>query len=144
MREKGISPIIDPRSVGLIAAVFFTTAVLGALATASETCVEDARAALDEWSPKAFGPQATVQGPKRLETIEREELAEIAKCRDCPQKPFGYQYAEWEQFKRLIRDSDCVVFFRSNPASWKGLYGMEGYALIENRKVVRIIVTMMS
>lgn len=137
--------MLTTRKGGLIAAVFFSTAVLvGSLAVASETCVEDARAALDAWSPKAFGPQATVQGPKRHETIEREALAEIARCRDCPQKPFGYQQAEWEQFKRLIREGDCVVFFRSNPASWNGLYGVEGYALIKNRKVVRIILTLMS
>jgi len=40
------------RKVGSIAAIFFSG-------------VEDARAALDAWSPKAFGPQATVQGSIR-------------------------------------------------------------------------------
>ena len=132
------------RKVGLIAAVVFSSAALGPIAVASETCVEDAKAALHAWSPKAFGPQATVQGPKRPEAIEREVLAEIAKCRDCPQKPFGHQHAEWEQFKRLIREGDCLVFFRSNPASWHGLYGIEGYALIKNRTVVRMILTLMN
>jgi hypothetical protein len=117
----------------LVAVSLWVVLLGGALpavqAHASETCVKDARAALDAQWLVAFGPEATVQGPKSIETIEREARGEIAKCSHCPQKPFGYQHSEWEQFKRVIRAGDCVVFFRSNPASWNGLFGREGYAL---------------
>ncbi len=41
-----------------------TTRKLGSIAAVFFGSVEDARAALDAWS-KAFGPQATVQGPIR-------------------------------------------------------------------------------
>ena len=110
----------------------------------SEICVRDARAALDAQWLDAFGPAATVQGPRRIETIEREALAEIAKCSHCPQKPFGYLHPEWEQFKRLIRAGDCVVFFRSNPESWAGLYGREGYLLLRKGRILRTLVTLLN
>ena len=101
-----------------------------AQAQASETCVKEARAALEVDSPTAFGPEAIVEGPKTIATVEREELANIAKCSQCPETPFGYQYPEWEQFKRLIRPGDCLMFFRSNPCSWAHAFGSEGYVLV--------------
>ena len=115
-----------------------------ARAQAPRACVKDARAALDALWLAAFGPDATVEGPKTVQEIEREALAEIAKCAHCPQKPFGYQHAEWEQFKRLMRADDCVVFFRSNAASWQGLFGREGYALVRNGRVVQWLLTSLS
>jgi hypothetical protein len=71
---------------------------------ASETCVKDARAALEADSPRAFGPEAIVEGPKTIEAIERE---------------VGRPYPEWEELKRLVLPGDCLMFFRSNPLSWK-------------------------
>lgn len=113
-------------------------------AQAIRSCVRDARTALDaEWHG-AFGPDAIVEGPKTVPEIERESLTRVAKCTHCPQKPFGYQYTEWEQFKRLVRPRDCVVFFRSNPASWEALYGTEGYALVRNGRILRSILTSLS
>ena len=113
----------------LLWGVLLAGVLSAALAHASESCVRDARAALDaQW----------------LTAIEQEALAEIAKCSHCPQKPFGYQHAEWEQFRHLVRIGDCVVFFRSNPASWQGLFGREGYALVRTGRIVRWLVTVMS
>jgi len=128
----------------LSAAVVFLAVTHGHAVAGAHGCVNDAKAALDAWSPKAFGPQATVKGPMSIVTIEREALTTIARCVDCPREPFGYQHAEWEQFKSLIKAGDCVVFFRSNPASWQGLYGVEGYALIRAGKVSRTLVTLVS
>src|SRR5438034_8742200 len=45
-----------------------------AQAQASETCVKEARAALEVDAPTAFGPEAIVEGPKIIATVEREEL----------------------------------------------------------------------
>jgi hypothetical protein len=42
-----------------------------------DTCVRDARAALDAQSLEAFGPEATVQKQKSIETVETEALEEI-------------------------------------------------------------------
>ena len=112
-----------------------------AQAQASETCVKEARAALEVDSPAAFGPEAIVEGPKTIATVEREELANIAKCSHCHQTPFGYQYPEWEQFKRLIRPGDCLMFFRSNPYSWAHAFGSEGYVLVREGRIVEILAT---
>jgi hypothetical protein len=135
-----------PRAVKvlLFCALIFTATERGYSADMYETCLVDARAALDRWSPKAFGDQATVRGPLSIAAIEQEALASSATCIDCPQKPFGYQHSEWQQFKSSIRDGDCIVFFHSNPASWRGLYGSEGYALIRNGSVYRTILTRMN
>jgi hypothetical protein len=126
------------------AVVLLAVTYAGHMVANAGTCVNDAKAALDAWSPKAFGPEATVKGPMSIETIEREAFSSIARCADCPRKPFGYQHAEWEQFKSLIRMGDCIVFFRSNPASWPALYGVEGYALIRGGKVSRTLLTLVS
>ena len=45
----------------------------------SDTCVWDARAALDAQWREAFGPEATVQKQKSIETIELEALERIEK-----------------------------------------------------------------
>lgn len=132
------------RIVGLLWILLLCGALTAVRAHASDSCVSDAYAALDSQWHTAFGPDAKVEGPGNIETIERKALAEIAKCTHCPQKPFGYQYAQWEQFKRLIQPGDCVVFFRSNPASWKSLSGREGYALIRNGQIVQTLITLMS
>ena len=77
----------------LSAAVVLLTVAYGHAVASADTCVNDAKAALDAWSPKAFGPQAKVNGPMSIATIEREALTTIARCADCPRKPFGYQHA---------------------------------------------------
>lgn len=118
--------------------------VIGLPIVASDTCVKDARTALDAWFPRAFGAEAEVRGPMSTETVERESLERIARCSHCPQQPFGYQHPEWKQFKSLLRQGDCIVFFRSNPDSWRGLYGSEGYAIIRNGKILRTILTLMN
>ena len=110
-------------------------------AQVSETCVKDAQAALEAKSPTAFGPEAIVEGPKTIASVELEELADIEKCSHCPQKPFGYQYPDWEQFKRLVRPGDCLMFFRSNPYSWEHAFGSEGYVLVREGRIVEVLAT---
>jgi len=130
--------------VAVLAGLLFLSAGFAAPAEAPQPCVRDARAALDAQWLAAFGPEATVEGPKTVEEIEQEALFRIAECTHCPLRPFGYQYAEWEQFKRLVRPGDCVVFFRSNPASWEGHFGREGYALVRGGRIVRWLLTALS
>jgi hypothetical protein len=49
-----------------------------AQAHASETCVEDSRAALATESPRAFGPETIVDGPKTIATVELELAGSLA------------------------------------------------------------------
>jgi hypothetical protein len=130
-------PVVVLLSLVLLAAA----SVDAEAAIASGSCVSDARAALDEDWLAAFGPEATVQGPKSIETIEREELASIERCSQCPQPPFGYQHPEWQEFKGLVRPGDCIVFFRTNPQSWSHGYGSEGYVLVREGRIVRFLLT---
>lgn len=136
--RDGATAVMMP---ALVAVSLCGMLLAGALSGASETCVSDARAALEVDSPGAFGPEAIVQGPKTIETIEREEFATKALCPDCPEKPFGHQYPEWEEFKRLVRPGDCLMFFRSNPHSWDSGFGSEGYVLVRAGRIVRDLAT---
>jgi hypothetical protein len=105
-----------------------------AQAHASETCVEDSRAALATESPRAFGPETIVDGPKTIATVELELRAErLLTDQD--------QYPEWEQLKRLVRSGDCLMFFRSSPYSWEHAFGSEGYVLVREGKIVRDLPT---
>jgi hypothetical protein len=97
-----------------------------AQAHASEACVKDTRAALEADSPRAFGAEAIVEGPKTIATVERE---------------LGYQYPEWEQFKLLVRPGDCLMFLRSNPHSWTHAFGREGYVLLREGRIVELLAT---
>jgi len=110
-------------------------------ANASETCVKDARAALQADSPRAFGSGAIIEGPKTITTVEHEELAKLEECPHCPLMPFGYQFPAWEQFKRLVRPDDCLMFFRSSPYSWEHAFGSEGYVLVRAGRIVEILPT---
>jgi hypothetical protein len=76
--------------------------------------------------------------------IEQKQRARNAARSDCPQKPFAYMHTEWQKFKSQLRRGDCIVFFRSNPASWNVLAGVEGYALIRGKKLVLEMLTSMN
>jgi hypothetical protein len=93
-----------------------------------ETCVKDARAALKAESPRAFGTEAIVEGPKTIEMVEREQFAGIADL-------------EWEEFKRHVRPGDCIIFFRTSPYSWAMSFGSEGYVLVLEGQIVRYLAT---
>jgi len=123
------SASVDPIMMPALVAVSLCCMLLAlgdARAHASETCVNDARTALEADSPRAFGPEAVVEGPKTIEAIERE---------------VGHLYPEWEEFKRIVRPGDCLMFFRSNPHSWKHAFGSEGYVLVREGRVVEILAT---
>ena len=112
-----------------------------AQAQSSEMCVKEARAALTVDSPRAFGPGAIVEGPKTIATVESEDLAKIEECSRSSQTPFGDQFPEWAQFKRLVRPGDCLMFFRSSPYSWEHAFGSEGYVLVREGRIVEILAT---
>ena len=103
-----------------------------AQAQASATCVEDTRAALAADWPGAFGSGAIVAGPKTIATVERELRAE---------RMLTDEYPEWEQFKRLVRPGDCLMFFRSNLHSWEHAFGSEGYVLVRGGNIVEFLAT---
>jgi hypothetical protein len=110
----------------------------------ADSCVEYAKSELEGKYPRAFGAGATVRGPISVLAIERDERTKIAACSHCPQKPFGYMHAKWEKFKNQIRPGDCIVFFRSDQASWKALAGVEGYVLMRGKKLILEILTRIS
>jgi hypothetical protein len=121
-------------------------AIIGELSTLSatahaESCVAYAAAELSVRYPGAFGPGAVVQRPESVRTIEQRERKRIAACTDCPQKPFGYMHADCQRFKSQLRKGDCIVFFHSDRASWKGLAGVKGYALIRRKTLVLEMLT---
>ncbi len=101
----------------------------------AEDCVRFAKAELE------LDTDAIVGGPMNIAAVEEKSLAEIAACSHCPQKPFGYLNAKWEEFKSEMRPGDCVVFFRSGRTSWNQLMGVEGYALMRGEKLVRKMIT---
>lgn len=100
-----------------------------------------AKAELEAKYPGAFGSEAVVRGPESVRTIEQREKANMAACADCPQKPFGYNHANWQEFKSQLRKGDCIVFFHSNRASWERLAGVKGYALIRGKRLLFEVVT---
>jgi hypothetical protein len=76
----------DRRRSLLLAAVGFAL-VFGMLpiaalsdVEASETCVNDASAALKADSPRAFGPEAIIDGPKIIASVELELGAAPSSC----------------------------------------------------------------
>ena len=125
------------------ALVIATIAIVAATAHANER-EEQFRAALRAWQPNLFGSGSVSRGPLSVAAVEREGMDAVRGCGHCPQVPFGYMHSYWEKFKRQIQPGDSLVFFRSDKKSWSGLYGREGYAIIRNGKVVKVMIGVLS
>jgi hypothetical protein len=92
-----------------------------------------------------------VRGPLSVAEVEQEMLMEVLcefgqynDMRSIPRLPFAYANEVWQDFKAQVQDNDVIYFFTSDKASWHGLIGREGYALIRGGKVIRVLITAMS
>jgi len=97
------------------------------------------RAALAAWNPGHFGAGSSVQGPLNIAAVERKTLEKVRNSR-CPQVPFGCAHEYWEEMKRMIQPGDALVFFRTDTRSWNE----EGYAIIRDGRVIRVLMTKIS
>ena len=59
-------------------------------------------------------------------------------------KPFGFKNAEWEALKEEMQPGDELWTFSSPPASWQGLAGRAGIALVRNGAPVKILLGAMN
>lgn len=90
-----------------------------------------------------FGPGYVIDGPLTIAEIETQSLAELSNCTNCPQTPFGFVSDHWKGFKASIQEGDEIYYFLSDPASWRGLAGREGYVLVRNGKLIKVFITML-
>jgi len=100
--------------------------------------IEDANAVLVKTLELSEGETLTSR-PMSIVEIEKKEMQEISKCKDCPQIPFGIDNADWEEFKDESNDGDVILYFLTNDTTGKNSYGREGYALIRGEKLVDIL-----
>lgn len=98
-----------------------------------------------------MGRSFEVRGPLSIAEVETEELIELLfdialyhDKRSIPRLPFAYMNDAWQAFTGQIRTGDLIYFFTSDKASWRGLFGREGYALIRDGKVVNVLITALS
>ena len=91
-----------------------------------------------------IGLPVTIEGPFTIEEVEKRAMEEIKKSPDAPQIPFGYINEEWQEFKKKCSKNSAIYAFDSSRESWEALRGRKGYALIDNNKVIDIIITRMS
>lgn len=59
-------------------------------------------------------------------------------------KPFGFMNADWEALKAEMQPGDELWTFSSPPASWQGLAGRSGIALVRNGAPVNILLGAMN
>jgi hypothetical protein len=59
-------------------------------------------------------------------------------------KPFGFKNAEWEALRAEMQPGDQLWTFSSPPASWQGLAGRSGIALVRNGAPVKILLGAMN
>jgi hypothetical protein len=59
-------------------------------------------------------------------------------------RPAGNILRGRRNLKAEIRAGDLIYFFTSDKASWRGLIGREGYALVRNGTAVRVLITAMN
>ncbi len=111
-------------------------------AVSSGECLTRAKNALADYGRgDDLGTGSVVEEAPSIAEIERRELESIEDCSDCPQLPFGYSNERWERFKSLTLPGDCIIFFRTDDASWGAMRGLEGYALVRSSEIVSLIPT---
>jgi hypothetical protein len=59
-------------------------------------------------------------------------------------KPFGFKNAEWEALKAEMQPGDELWTFSSPPASWQGLAGRAGIALVRNGVPIKMLLGAMN
>ncbi len=74
----------------------------------------------------------------------KTSIAELEEKEMYEGKPFGYQNAQWEEFKAKMIIGDELWEFSSSSESWDSLAGRAGVALVRNGEVIDSIVTIMS
>jgi hypothetical protein len=86
-----------------------------------------------------------VSDPLTVPEVEQRSIEWLAASGShVPMVPFGGRHTAWEAFKASIQKGDEIVFFRSPPDTWKGLYGRSGYALVRDGNVVNAILTLVN
>ena len=126
---------------GLLLSIVLLSHAGSALA---EVCVGDARQVFESEYPELFDAGSIVDDTRTFADAERISLEEIATCEHCPQVPFGYINDDWRAFKTSYREGDCIVYFRSGKKSWDGLFGRQGYALLRDKKIVAVFISLLS
>lgn len=98
-----------------------------------------------------MGRSFEVSGPLSVAEVEQEMLMDVLcaiadynDMRSIPRLPSAWMGEAWLDFKEEVRAGDLIYFFTSDKASWRGLIGREGYALIRDGKVVTMLITAMS
>ena len=92
----------------------------------------------------AFDVPVLIEKQSSISDIEKQRMKKIFVDGNEIELPFGAINGEWEILKSLYQEGDCIVFFRTGPETWKGLYGREGYILVRDGEPVYTFVTMLN
>lgn len=85
-----------------------------------------------------------VNGPLSIDIVEKLEMVSINIDDILYDRPFGYQYDKWLNFKETYQVDDCIFHIISDENSWKSLSGREAYILYRNGEIIFTIVTKIS
>ena len=61
-----------------------------------------------------------------------------------PHVPFGFNHANWEEFKARMTETTELRAYSSEPEDWARCMGQEGYVLIDEGKIIAAIMTRMN
>jgi hypothetical protein len=96
-------------------------------------------------SPAAYAGDDSSMIPKEwLQKPISVAEAEAAYPGITDDKPFGFKNAEWEALKTEMQPGDELWTFSSPAASWQGLAGRAGIALVRNGAPVKILLGAMN
>ena len=118
-------------------AVIFSMMMGCSPSQSSENCGVDRLAAMTD-DPILFVKQQSISD------MEKEEMATVGVDGSKPDIPFGLLNDEWEKFKDLYRDGDCIFYFKTGPESWEARGGIEGYVLVRDGEAIYTLVTVRS
>jgi len=100
--------------------------------------IEDANSALVE-TLELSDRETLTSRPMSIAEIEKSEMLDISKCKNCPQMPFGVDNRDWLELKDEYTDGDVILYFYTNNNISKNAYRREGYALIRDNEVIDIL-----
>lgn len=88
-----------------------------------------------------FGGNLPTPTPrKRVSFKGIKLLEELFPDRD-PNEPMPEPGRRWRDFKSKLNSDRSLYHFISDPLSWGGLHGREGYIIVEDNQVVDLIIT---
>ena len=58
-----------------------------------------------------------------------------------PNEPMPEPGSRWRDFKSKLNSYRSLYYFISDPLSWGGLHGREGYIIVEDNQVIDLIIT---